>query len=164
MAGLICTQCGDGFADAWATACLRGHERMGGQVNWAEPLPIQAVDGRVRAASPAAGQQPQVLLTMDGRPITVARTNFVLGRQRTADSPLADLLDNYPNVSRKHVQVQVFPDYFLVVDEVSTNNTFIGDRPIKGTGPQRLGVRGSLRLARNCTLTLAILGGPVSRR
>ncbi|GAA1613027.1 MULTISPECIES: FHA domain-containing protein [Kribbella] len=164
MAGLSCAECGDGFADEWATACIRGHERMADEVSWAEPLPIRAAGGLTRPVAPAAGQRLQVLLTLDGGPITVDRTDFVLGRQRTADSPLADQLDNYPNVSRKHVQVQVFPDHFLVVDEGSTNNTFIGDRPIKGTGPQRLEARASLRLARNCTLKLAILGDPGSLR
>lgn len=163
MAGLTCAQCGHVFVDEWATTCVNGHERMSDEVSWAEPQPIQS-SGTSQPVTPAADHQLQVLVNLDGRAVTIARNDFVLGRQRTADSPLAHLLDNYPNVSRNHVQVSVLPDHFLIVDEISTNNTFVDETPIRGSGPQRLEARGSLRLARNCYLSLAILDDPAGRR
>ncbi|MFC5262301.1 FHA domain-containing protein [Kribbella qitaiheensis] len=123
------------------------------------PQPIRNAE-QLRAGSVPGLEAPPggatVLIELDGSPVSVTATVFVLGRQPGPDSPLADRLANYPNVSRRHARITVVGDHFQVEDDSSLNNTFVNGVPIKGEGPHPLESRGILRLARNCHLTLTV--------
>ena len=73
----------------------------------------------------------------------------MLGRE---NSPLADRLGAYPNVSRLHAEVRSDGRVLTVVDLGSTNGTFLNDEqiPPRTPTPARPGDR--LRLAASLTV------------
>jgi hypothetical protein len=163
VAAVRCSTCGRERTDEFATRCPAGHDLYHDE----EPRPkrIRTRDevpgGGAVTKSPLQGlHRATVIIRLDGAPVTITGDRFLLGRPAQVDSPLATALARYPNVSRKHVEVSVVVDHFLVDDPISTNNTFIDGHPIRGKGPQPLPNNGVLRLARNCELTMTIVRPP----
>lgn len=61
---------------------------------------------------------------VSGRTFSIGRPQVTIGRSGV-DINLDD-----PEVSRKHCIIQVFGDHLVVIDDDSTNGTFVGDRKI----------------------------------
>ncbi len=63
-----------------------------------------------------------------GQRYSLGETPLIIGRCDDCDIPIQDR-----SISRNHARIDPTPDGVYVSDLVSTNGTFINDRPIKGT-------------------------------
>src|SRR5262245_26068396 len=65
---------------------------------------------------------------MVGQRYSLGDSPLIIGRAENSDIPIQD-----HSISRKHARIDPTPNGVYVSDLVSTNGTFINDRPIKGT-------------------------------
>lgn len=103
--------------------------------------------GRAPAAGPTSTRREAVGLVLDiaGRPVPVAGS-VLLGRGQ--ESPAADVLARWDNISRRHVTVRVDSDGTAWVrDEYSANGTFVSGQRIAEGRDQLLRPGDTLRLA-----------------
>jgi hypothetical protein len=105
-------------------SCLDPDCRHGGE---APPDGCRQCGIRVRATA--------LTLRFDWGPVAVGTDRpLVVGRE---DSPIADRLGDYTNISRRHAEIRCDGTTLTVVDLKSTNGTFINDERIEPGTPAR---------------------------
>lgn len=123
------------------------------------PADSRSIDTGPTVEAPAGRHLTgRVLVTIGGRkPVAVDADQFWLGRQLGENSPLADVLALYPNVSRRHARVTVAGAHINIIDGGSLNGTFVDGVRLQGSSPHRIGARGEVQLARNCKVAMRIV-------
>lgn len=155
-----CPECGCAV-DEFADQCPNGHPLSDDAP--LEPLPPRPVVAEPKPASTSHEDArlgaPHTLVRIDGTGFMVKGNQFVLGRKTEEPGLAAHLADRYPNVSRAHLTVGVYPTHFVLTD-TSINGTFRDD----GTRlPRDTAVTFAspceIRLARNCQIRLQVAPG-----
>jgi hypothetical protein len=80
---------------------------------------------------------------------------LIVGRDPT-DSPLADRLAGYSNISRRHVRLRPTAEGLWVEDLGSTNGVLVNERRLTPHQPFLLVESGSLRLAKDFAVTAKV--------
>jgi len=112
-----------------------------------EPLLPQEVEAPAQLdRHPGAGPR----LWFSGQPVEIPRTGSLLLGRDPDNSPVAKILGDHDNVSRRHASVGVEPDGTAWVrDEHSTNGTFVNDARVPSGGTAALVHGDQLRIASN---------------
>jgi pSer/pThr/pTyr-binding forkhead associated (FHA) protein len=81
---------------------------------------------RDRTSAPVSSRPKQLVLSYQGRPYTVEKERFLLGRSKTQ----SDLRLDDPNVSRQHAVIERVGAAWYVVDLGSTNGVYVDEERV----------------------------------
>jgi len=93
---------------------------------------------------------------LDGRTADIQLSSFMLGRE--PESPLAEELSRYLNVSRRHLLVAIQGERTMITDLGSTNGTYVDGHPISPWQPSEVLEGQTIRLGADCALRLSTRG------